>query len=646
MQRNGPLLSFQEHPALFLDENPLRFDPVSPAKDSSHVIFDEVNCDIFVVKDKGRRIQVRSEKEKPFIISLERESDIKSLRFSLDRKLLGIKRTSRSVSFVNLDTGRGKEFQQTSKSRATAQLRDFYWTGDSEIIFVSSHGFELYQIIAQRQQAKLLKNISLTVSFSLYCSAAKLLVIVSSLPMTTLNPFFITGASIVKIPRLQVEAHGGTLDEPSKLTNNDTLVAVISIKRLYCDLRVVLTKVHFCMADTGSRISSLSGISQNRKGGCHLSHVLVLRENGRFMINIVDNLVVVNSQFPGASFIFDIKSRTSRRITLSHSSSSLRHAHPSYITHYPIIPETRIAQRSDTFKGSGILRVEPYSRNWIAFQPNIIIDPAVDRLIDSLIRRTNARQSIICAFFEALTGQDAVDVSCISRMFNIVNRAYRDEKHSFSKVRQQSISQTDIYVHLFNKIRDEDCLSSRVFIAVVLEYIRSLNKYEISIEHDIYDLLISILADEGNYYQLHQLLQYHVIDDSKPLACRLLSIKSKYKPALQLAMDMFKRLGDSQDQIFHVLVAENQVISAMHYLRALGSTSAVSQPGSRLLSAVKDTGDTQLFITAFEFFQERSRSVANDFAEDDYQRFLAHKKKLQQCVDSSPTQITSVANDT
>lgn len=95
-------------------------------------------------------------------------------------------------------------------------MRDFYWTGDSEIIFVSSHGFELYQvscitplflpqlfvyncnlhafriltlfycpyciidfspisdlqIIAQRQQAKLLKNISLTVSFSLYCVSA------------------------------------------------------------------------------------------------------------------------------------------------------------------------------------------------------------------------------------------------------------------------------------------------------------------------------------------------------------------------------------------------------------------------------------------------------------------------------------------
>ena len=36
-------------------------------------------------------------------------------------------------------------------------------------------------------------------------------------------------------------------------------------------------------------------------------------------------------------------------------------------------------------------------------------------------------------------------------------------------------------------------------------------------QHSIYDLLFGALVEQGLHYQLHQLLQYHVIDDSKYL---------------------------------------------------------------------------------------------------------------------------------
>lgn len=52
--------------------------------------------------------------------------------------------------------------------------------------------------------------------------------------------------------------------------------------------------------------------------------------------------------------------------------------------------------------------------------------------------------------------------------------------------------------------------------------------------------------------QLHQFLQYHVVNDSTHVACQLLSLESVYPPVYQLALDMMKRLG-AYEQIVEVL---------------------------------------------------------------------------------------------
>lgn len=37
------------------------------------------------------------------------------------------------------------------------------------------------------------------------------------------------------------------------------------------------------------------------------------------------------------------------------------------------------------------------------------------------------------------------------------------------------------------------------------------------LQHFIYEIVINTLVQQGRYYQLHQFLQYHVVDDSKPV---------------------------------------------------------------------------------------------------------------------------------
>lgn len=70
----------------------------------------------------------------------------------------------------------------------------------------------------------------------------------------------------------------------------------------------------------------------------------------------------------------------------------------------------------------------------------------------------------------------------------------------------------------------------------------------------------------GKYTSLHQLLQYGVVTDSKPLACLLLSLGNLHPAASQLALDMLARLKAKEEQQ-EVLLSQGQV----HYNNLLSN---------------------------------------------------------------------------
>eukprot|EP00002_Diphylleia_rotans_P035871 TRINITY_DN7867_c0_g1_i6.p1 TRINITY_DN7867_c0_g1~~TRINITY_DN7867_c0_g1_i6.p1 ORF type:complete len:121 (-),score=4.84 TRINITY_DN7867_c0_g1_i6:79-441(-) len=77
-------------------------------------------------------------------------------------------------------------------------------------------------------------------------------------------------------------------------------------------------------------------------------------------------------------------------------------------------------------------------------------------------------------------------------------------------------------------------------MAVCVEYIRSLMGHGLKVQHHVYQFLIELLVQNKAFYQLYQFLQYHVITDSLPVACQLLSLESKYRPAAQVR-DFYER---------------------------------------------------------------------------------------------------------
>lgn len=126
-----------------------------------------------------------------------------------------------------------------------------------------------------------------------------------------------------------------------------------------------------------------------------------------------------------------------------------------------------------------------------------------------------------------------------------------------------TIQQDDIYTHVFTPVfcdSSSQSFPNKTFpVAVIIEYINSLQLFTLPIHYYLYELLVNTLVKCGDLFRLHQFLQYHMMTDSKHLACLLLSIHKIYSPAYQIAVDMLKRLGTATDQIVEVFLSNHQV---------------------------------------------------------------------------------------
>ena len=192
-------------------------------------------------------------------------------------------------------------------------------------------------------------------------------------------------------------------------------------------------------------------------------------------------------------------------------------------------------------------------------------------------------------------------------MFDQISHAYKVMTAGAPDVEKKyevSISQKDVYTQVFVPFVDHKEMPYKFLVAVVVEYIRSLNKLAIVVEHFLFELVMNILIENKCFYQLHQFLQYHVISDSKPLAFLLLSRELVYPPATQLAMDMFKRLSTADNEIIDILLTRGQILTALRFIKSTNNVDSVS--ARQFLEAAANEGDKTLFYTVYTFFVGRN----------------------------------------
>ncbi|NWW59877.1 RMC1 protein, partial [Ifrita kowaldi] len=616
---------------LALCARPVHFEKANPV---NCVFFDEANKQVFAVRSGGATgVVVKGlEDRNPISFRMEDKGEVKCIKFSLGNKILAVQRTLKSVDFLNfIPDSPQLEYTQECKTK-NANILGFCWTSSTEIVFITDQGIEFYQVLPEKRSLKLLKNQSINVNWYMYCPESSVILLSTTVLGNVLQPFYFKSGTVSKLSKFEIELPAAPKSSKLSLSERDIAMATI-----YGQLYVLYLRHH-------SRTSNSTGAEVvlyhlPREGSCKKTHILKLNRTGKFALNVVDNLVVVHHQDTETSVIFDIKLKGE--------------FDGSTTIHQFVLPPRSIQPYQIPVAGPASVTSQApvpcklYSSSWIVFQPDIIIsasegylwslqvklEPVVNllldkgKLMDFLLQRKECKMVILSVCSQMLSEPERGSLSVIATVFDKLNHEYKkylEAEQSYAMVvetglsrsnpllkrpvrTQAVIDQSDMYTHVLSVFTEKKEAPHKFTIAVLMEYIRSLNQFQIAVQHYLYELVIKTLVQHNLFYMLHQFLQYHVLSDSKPLACLLLSLESIYPPAHQLSLDMLKRLSTANDEIVEVLLSKHQVLAALRFIRGIGGHDSIS--ARKFLDAAKQAEDEMLFYTIFRFFEQRNQRL-------------------------------------
>lgn len=100
------------------------------------------------------------------------------------------------------------------------------------------------------------------------------------------------------------------------------------------------------------------------------------------------------------------------------------------------------------------------------------------------------------------------------------------------------IDQNDLYVNIFSNITDSGHVGK-----ILMLYITSLAKHNIAAQQDISKIITIDLVQRKQFETLQSLMKYSLINESKGLACILLSKSHEHPSVKQMTFDMLHKLN-------------------------------------------------------------------------------------------------------
>nr|XP_025978578.1 regulator of MON1-CCZ1 complex isoform X2 [Dromaius novaehollandiae] len=581
---------------LALCARPVHFEKANPV---NCVFFDEANKQVFAVRSGGATgVVVKGLEDKnPISFRMEDKGEVKCIKFSLGNKILAVQRTLKNVDFLNfIPDSPQLEYTQECKTK-NANILGFCWTSSTEIVFITDQGIEFYQVLPEKRSLKLLKNQNINVNWYMYCPESSVILLSTTVLGNVLQPFYFKSGTMSKLSKFEIELPAAPKSSKLILSERDIAMATI-----YGQLYVLYLRHH-------SRTSNSTGAEVvlyhlPREGSCKKTHILKLNRTGKFALNVVDNLVVVHHQDTETSVIFDIKLKGEFDGTTTIHQFVLppRSIQPYQI---PVAGPASVTSQSP-------VPCKLYSSSWIVFQPDIIISasegylwnlqvklepvvyllPDKGKLMDFLLQRKECKMVILSVCSQMLSEPGRGSLSVIATVFDKLNHEYKkylEAEQSYTMVveagqsrsnpllkrpvrTQAVIDQSDMYTHVLSVFTEKKEAPHKFTIAVLMEYIRSLNQFQIAVQ-----------------------------------ACLLLSLESIYPPAHQLSLDMLKRLSTANDEIVEVLLSKHQVLAALRFIRGIGGHDSIS--ARKFLDAAKQAEDDMLFYTIFRFFEQRNQRL-------------------------------------
>lgn len=622
------------------EKNFLKFDPVSQL---TNVFFDDTNRQIFIVKSctiSVKSIATEDVAEESSFSFLTESSPLIAIKFNSDNSILAIQRSENSLELQSFHNNQLLPNSTVYYQHKKVIIYGFVWSQIDELVVITSDHIELFHINTTKKTMKSLK--SLSISSTWYAGSCTFLLLSSN------NGLVLTPVLVHKSKTLTKLACIPLGDEPCQSRD-------VNIGSLYNTPAILLLRTSR-NRNLEIWVYLLDGPSFQKR------HIIKLGFSGRVAISIIDSIIIVHHQTLKVSLIFDIAMKGEEDS-----------ADKSVTVHSPLVPGKSIRPFSIKVPSVSLkessMNVELYSANWVIFQPSIIIDVKLGylfvlklvinkisicdkmKLVDFLMHRKSEKLQLLSVLAQIMSPNDSsesVHLPILEAIFDKLNKVYKQKlEHDLLKMQALSpstfktfstpvpaqpqlpneivIEQNEV-LQIINTIIDKNLLEK-----VLMAYVFSIVKHSISCEYDLSKVLVITLVGSQKvshpnnpknkfHFQnlpqvqdLQQILSYNVLNESKPLACFLLSLASHDPVVSQMALDMLRRLN-AYEIIVEILLEQGKVIDAVRLARLYTNTDIIS--ARKFLEAAWKSDDKMIYYSIYNFVIERNQRLRGkpDFA--------------------------------
>ncbi|TPX42924.1 hypothetical protein SeMB42_g04937 [Synchytrium endobioticum] len=587
-----------------------------PVIDQSQVFFDSAGGHIVTTRDGEVDVIGIGRGWDPKRIRIPVRGYTRSVKLSPDGTFLGVIPSAKSLQVVRVAPSPSTSpivYEIVRDSRSSDAILGFEWTVHEEFVCITSIGLDFLQWNETKRTFIKRKSIHLNVNWYIYSPSYRILIVATGAPglymfyvrpngLTTQLPFLIIPSAAA--PAL---SWGIAASPPNPMTRKQ-----LSIVMLYGKIYVVYHDL--------SKEPTLA-LYHVTKSSVRRERELKLRVPGNYIVNVVDNLLIVHNLAAKNSMIFDIQSSDDTPLAPSQ----------------PMDLDTTEA-------------IDLYPDDAIPYQPSALLLPSrgtlysiYPRLADiagyliqhdanpvtvvmMLLRRADKEAHDLVLMLLRTLIVKTQSVEHLRAVFDAVNHATvsaikrRPRSSATSRERSHSLSSTGSAMTP-TEARAESPMPSRTSLAsrvpsrhLTKGYLHtrlpapverpSHNRVPIIPAHSIILRIPLPPIAHPSTIPVRAVDQaadpYHVIADSAALG-RMLMENEDARALKQVGLDMLKRVGAGGD-VVDALVGSGKVLEALRYASATNILSQI--PPVPILESAYASGDRTLFLNAFRCFEE------------------------------------------
>ncbi|KAI9102725.1 colon cancer-associated protein Mic1-like-domain-containing protein [Phlyctochytrium arcticum] len=582
---------------------PLSFHTVlsfDHATDITTIFIDPTRKGVLVLRNDCEAEVFPGDGSESFLCNVGSSGAIRDIKVCTDAQFIGVIRSAKSLEIVGRDRKRGIFQIIEQDSRSSDAVLGFEWLGTNDLILVTTRGIELYQF--SEPKAKFIKKLNKKARINWYSYWAEEKMLVTCADRSTLQLYRVFSCNLEQMPGLTIRAKATSESVEKNVTRRQIFILCIYGKLFYGYLddsppfpffelyEILPTRVQF------------------------FAH-LPLESCGKFVVNVVDNILVLFNLSNKTYLLFDVWNGCSQPLL-----PILPVDHVNYCQEWRGCYEDCILVANE-----GRLECIRLDFSPIAYAMGDSTGPL--QIINILLRRQHCSPIVILLVLREMVIKEA-SMSELRQAFDLVNQrncnnqqppapscheartegpTNRDESTKMLAGQDNAnwtLAQIDIFSGVFLPLQADMKVSSRHQLRCCVEFIASAGELG-PCSSSLQQLLVKLLISTENHAEVPLYVQNNIVEDSLTIAQVLLEHSGDYGPFRQLGLDMLHRLN-ATNRAIETLISEGQTYQAMMY--SIKATSTQPSHYDLFMERALSSGDKTLFLNVYRHFEEQGLS--------------------------------------